>query len=107
TKPNPSLRFYQAAEFYPLHILTGEFRMRPFIRRLFATWRRGNRTPKSFLSQRTMSFTTSAILYALTVSASPTSTVPDDAASKPHHGKGRFHNPWEYVGLDVLIAMTS
>lgn len=81
--------------------------MRPFIRRLFATWRRGNRTPKSFLSQRTMSSTTSAILYALTVSASPTSTVPDDAASKPHHGKGRFHNPWEYVGLDVLIAMTS
>lgn len=45
-----------------------------------------------------MSSTTSAILYALTVSASPASTVPDDAAGKPHHGKGRFHNPWEYVG---------
>lgn len=44
-----------------------------------------------------MSSTTSAILYALTVSASPASTVPDDAGSKPHHGKGRFQNPWEYV----------
>lgn len=43
-----------------------------------------------------MSSSTSAILYALTVSASATpSSIPDDAATKPHHGKDRFYNPWD------------
>ncbi|EED13665.1 Zn-dependent hydrolase/oxidoreductase family protein, putative [Talaromyces stipitatus ATCC 10500] len=84
--------------------------MHPFIRRLFATWRRKNHTPRSFsFNQRKMSSSTSAILYALTVSASPTASIPDDAASKPHHGKGRFHNPWdswvELAPLDIGGAM--
>ncbi|QKX60445.1 uncharacterized protein TRUGW13939_07590 [Talaromyces rugulosus] len=43
-----------------------------------------------------MSSSTSAILYALTISAtSPEPAVPDDAAGKPHHAKDGYTNPWE------------
>lgn len=74
--------------------------MRIFIRRFFSPWRRESGAPRPSSTPKTsyrgMSASTSAILYALTVSASPTPpSIPEDAVSKPHHGKGRFHNPWE------------
>lgn len=42
-----------------------------------------------------MSSSTSAVLYAVTISSSPAGAVPDDASKKAHHLKGGFRNPWE------------
>ncbi|KAH8691606.1 putative Zn-dependent hydrolase/oxidoreductase family protein [Talaromyces proteolyticus] len=78
--------------------------MRPFIRRLFSQWRHqhqqyyhsSNPLYLGRATRRNMTSSTSAILYALTVSAtSPKPAVPEDAAAKAHHINGGYTNPWE------------
>ncbi|ODM14878.1 hypothetical protein SI65_09630 [Aspergillus cristatus] len=42
-----------------------------------------------------MSSSTAAVLYALTVTTSPTSPGPEDATKKSHHLQEGFKNPWD------------
>ncbi|KAL5340124.1 beta-lactamase superfamily domain-containing protein [Aspergillus crustosus] len=42
-----------------------------------------------------MASSTATALYALTLSTSPVSPLPDDASKKAHHVKNGFDNPWD------------
>ncbi|KAL2854972.1 beta-lactamase superfamily domain-containing protein [Aspergillus pseudoustus] len=42
-----------------------------------------------------MASSTATVVYALTVSASPVSSGPEDASKKVHHVKNGFDNPWD------------
>ncbi|KAE8147504.1 beta-lactamase superfamily domain-containing protein [Aspergillus avenaceus] len=68
--------------------------MRSFFRRLFSSrYHTGSR--QSSPIRRTMSPSTVAALYALSLSVPPVSSGPDDAKEKKHHVQGGFTNPWE------------
>ncbi|KAJ9380997.1 hypothetical protein DTO063F5_6448 [Paecilomyces variotii] len=55
-----------------------------------------------------MSSSTSAVLYAVTISSSPAGAVPDDASKKAHHLKGGFRNPWDsWKDLEPLKIASS
>ncbi|KAL2222513.1 beta-lactamase superfamily domain-containing protein [Thermoascus aurantiacus ATCC 26904] len=55
-----------------------------------------------------MGSSTTAVLYAATISASPVSPTPDDAAQKSHHLKVGFRNPWDsWRDLQVFRILRS
>jgi hypothetical protein len=74
--------------------------MRSFLRGWFS-FRSYSRNPsfsRTFTTTNLkMASSTAAALYALTLTASPVSSVPDDASKKAHHVKNGFDNPWEYA----------
>lgn len=72
--------------------------MRSFLHRFFCFRQKPNSAPpsrNSSLAKRNMSSSTAAVLYALTVTASPASPGPEDATKKSHHLQAGFTNPWE------------
>lgn len=56
-----------------------------------------------------MSSSTTAVLYAITITTSPASPGPDDVSKKSHHLKVGFTNPWdswrEFSGPQVIKAL--
>lgn len=67
--------------------------MPSFFRRFVFFFRQ--QSSSAFSARRNMSSSTAAVLYALTVSTSPVSPGPEDAAKKSHHLQEGFTNPWE------------
>ncbi|CBF83345.1 putative Zn-dependent hydrolase/oxidoreductase family protein [Aspergillus nidulans FGSC A4] len=71
--------------------------MPPFTRRWFSSrfTSKASPFPRAFTATNfRMASSTAAALYALTLSASPASSAPDDASAKAHHVKNGFDNPW-------------
>ncbi|KAL4794616.1 beta-lactamase superfamily domain-containing protein [Aspergillus venezuelensis] len=72
--------------------------MSPFARHWFRFRSHFKRSPPSrqfTAAELNMGSSTAAILYALTLSASPASQAPEDASKKAHHVKNGFDNPWD------------
>lgn len=65
--------------------------------RRFFFYQRFKSTPpfRVLFAKRNMSSSTAAVLYALSVTASPVSPAPEDATKKSHHLQAGFTNPWE------------
>ncbi|KAL4878669.1 beta-lactamase superfamily domain-containing protein [Aspergillus karnatakaensis] len=72
--------------------------MRSFLRSwyIFRSYSRKPSYPRAFTASNfRMASSTATAVYALTLSASPVSAVPDNASKKAHHAQNGFENPWD------------